>query len=954
MMKQENAENNFQFSDNILAKWQKLLNLLSQTFNIPTSLINRLDGEEISLLAINNTDTLYHFRNEKINKNPLYCKTVIESQKKLLVTSSTLNEQSPNHTKKDLETIAYLGYPIFLPNGNVFGSICVVDRKENSFSKEIENLIKHIKEIVELDIVTHLYFYTKGLRLEQKIEEQVKAIEKSKNKDRRIQNELRKEQNSTNKLNDQLKELHKNLFNSELTTHTLITKMNSAMVIFSAIWNEKGHIQDATYLDMNTANENMIGYRKEEILGKTIREVFPNTEQEWFLCFEQILAEDHPLKFELTHKSLGKQFVANAFNLGNNSFCVLYTEKKKDLPTPPKVEKIQDRYRSIFEGINSAVVVFDPVYNTENEVIDLRYSDMNPTNEKIMGFKLAELKGRTMLELFPKTKADFFQYFNQAQKGNRPISFEYYIDNMNKYYSSSVFPLQNQLVFTCYDISERILANKNLEESEQFHRAIFDNNGSIMLLIDPTNGAIINANNAALAYTGINKDSLLKMKISDLNTTDPNPIQKQFELIRKDKKTHSEFQHHTSTGEIRNIEVFASPIQKNNKQLQHIIINDITEQKQEHRKILSLSKAVEQAPISIIITNIDGMIEYANPSSCSLTGYNLDELIDQNPRILKSGEFSPQKYVTLWETISSGQNWDGEFYNRKKNGTYYWEQATIAPITDEKGQIINFIKIGKDITKQKELQEELREAKLKAEESDRLKTAFLANLSHEIRTPLNGILGFTDLLLDNDADITKKQSYGSIIRESGEQLMMIVGDLVKIAKIEAGQVSIRISSFSINELLNEIILFYQPEIVKKNLDLQVSIESCPEVTIRSDRKRIRQILDNLIKNAIKFTDKGHIQIKTKCEKNNLFFSVSDTGIGISKKDQNLIFDRFRQVEANASRNFGGNGLGLAISKEITLLMGGKLWVESEIGKGSCFSFIIPLDNIHQFKELKLK
>uniref|UniRef100_UPI0035679F9F PAS domain S-box protein n=1 Tax=Labilibaculum sp. TaxID=2060723 RepID=UPI0035679F9F len=941
-----------QISEDILTKWQKLINLLGSTFTIPSTLICLLNGEEINLIAKNQITNNSTVDCENINK--LYSKKVIESGKKVLVACEKLDGKALKNYNENAQHIAYLGYPIFLPNGNVFGSICVLNRNKNSFTKEVENLLTHIKEIIELDLAAHISFYAKSHCLEQKIREQIKSIEKSKEKDTEIRNKLKKEQSNTIELNSKIKELNKNLYISEVTTNTLITKMNSATALFSGIWDNKGQLHDAKFIDMNPANETMIGWKKEDILGKTIREIFPNTEQEWFHCFELIFTKGTPMKFELTHKGLGKHFLVNAFQLGYNSFCVLYSEKSKSLSQETKVKKVENPYRSFFEGINISIVVFNPIYNSDGKIINLIYSDMNPANEHIMNFQLGEVKGKSMLELFPQTKSDFFHHFNQAKEENRPVAFELYINSLDKYFSSSVFTLQDQFVFTCYDISERIKANKQQIESEQIHRAIFDNNGSIMMLIDSSDGSIVNANEAALTYTGYDKKSLLQMKIVDINKFDKETIQQQFEFLRANKKVHLEFQHRISSGEIKNIEVFASPIKLNNRKLQHIIINDTTEKKRDHRDVLKLSKALEQAPVSIVITDVNGLIEYTNPYSRSLTGYKLNELLGKNARIMKSGEVPHKNYEQLWKNITSGQNWEGEFYNRKKNGTHYWENATVAPITDENGQIISFIKVGQDITKQKELQHELRTAKLKAEESDRLKTAFLANLSHEIRTPLNGIMGFTDLLMNSDCDHDTKQTYGTIIQESGEQLMMIVSDLVKIAQIEAKQLSIRISSFSINKFLNEIALFYEPEILKKNLGFTISMGPYMAENIRSDRKRIRQILDNLIRNAIKFTNKGSIHLKVKYKNDCLTFSVSDTGIGISKEYQKMIFDRFRQIEENPTRNFGGNGLGLSISKEITELMGGNLWVESEPGEGSRFTFTIPLNNVDKFKELKQK
>ena len=172
--------------------------------------------------------------------------------------------------------------------------------------------------------------------------------------------------------------------------------------------------------------------------------------------------------------------------------------------------------------------------------------------------------------------------------------------------------------------------------------------------------------------------------------------------------------------------------------------------------------------------------------------------------------------------------------------------------------------------------------------------------------------------------------------------MMIIDDLVKIAQIEAGQLSIKQTKFAVKDLFNEILQFYKPEIADKALEIKISNPSGIACQIKSDHKRIRQIMDNLVKNAIKFTDKGEITLSTQCHKTHVLFSITDTGIGISKTHQKVIFDRFRQIENHNTRLYGGNGLGLAISKEIVELLGGELWVESKVGKGSTFNFTIPI------------
>ncbi len=240
----------------------------------------------------------------------------------------------------------------------------------------------------------------------------------------------------------------------------------------------------------------------------------------------------------------------------------------------------------------------------------------------------------------------------------------------------------------------------------------------------------------------------------------------------------------------------------------------------------------------------------------------------------------------------------------------------------------------------------LREAKEKAEESDRLKTAFLANMSHEIRTPMNSIIGFSDLLSDDEITKEEKNNYIAHINTAGNSLLNLINDILDIAKIEAGQILIAKSDCDINALFNELYLTLtqqKEKLDKKELTIIYNGQPSKKHTIYTDPQRLKQIMTNLLGNALKFTEKGFIEFGFDLVSTNKYmFFVKDTGIGISQENQQLIFKRFSQVDGSHTRNYGGTGLGLSISKNLTELMGGKLWVDSVQGQGSTFYFTLPL------------
>ena len=265
------------------------------------------------------------------------------------------------------------------------------------------------------------------------------------------------------------------------------------------------------------------------------------------------------------------------------------------------------------------------------------------------------------------------------------------------------------------------------------------------------------------------------------------------------------------------------------------------------------------------------------------------------------------------------------------------------PIYGSQGELIGVLGIGRDITHRYQAEQELIKSKDKAEESNRLKTSFLANISHEIRTPLNSILGFAEMLKDPGISSEDLHEFIGFIEMGGKRMLGIINDLIDISKIEAGLTEINLSTYSINEQIDDLYGFFKPEADKKNIGFLVHKGlSDHDSIINSDKGKIDAILINLIKNALKFTPIGKIELGYKKKDIFLEFFVMDTGIGIRPEKQEVIFERFRQGSESVNRSFEGSGLGLAISKAYVEILGGRLWVESEPDKGSTFHFTIPI------------
>jgi two-component system sensor histidine kinase/response regulator len=377
---------------------------------------------------------------------------------------------------------------------------------------------------------------------------------------------------------------------------------------------------------------------------------------------------------------------------------------------------------------------------------------------------------------------------------------------------------------------------------------------------------------------------------------------------------------------------------------------DITEEKKSESEFKKLHQAMMQSPISVLITDKDGYIEFFNPAFCKITGWNDQEILGKKPSILKSGFQPASFYERLWKTISSGNEWHGEFKNRKKNGELYWELASISPIKNNFGTITHYVKIAENISYLKKIEKDLKKAKQDAELANNYKNLFLANMSHEIRTPINTIIGFSELIKNENLPTQKRHKYSEIIEENSQSLLRLIDDIIDIAKIEANELKIKKEACALGELFSELEMTYNNFLKskqKQNLELVFQIpEEAHHDVIFTDPYRLKQIINNLYTNALKHTDIGRIEVGyTIINDNRIRFFVSDTGSGIPDSRLKNIFRRFTQSEESPDSDSSGSGLGLSISKDLAILLGGDISVKSVEGEGSIFFLTLPYDKI---------
>jgi PAS domain S-box-containing protein len=618
----------------------------------------------------------------------------------------------------------------------------------------------------------------------------------------------------------------------------------------------------------------------------------------------------------------------------------------------------EKKYRRIFDA-------FPDIY--VKTTFDGTINEASPSVNKLLGYSQSELIGKNSSQFY-YTKSDW-ESVKQLFSGDK-------LENVNDFdtrlktkdgkaldcsfsarviYDDDNNPIEIEGVFR--DISDRKKAEKVIYESERKLSTLLGNlQGMAYRCQIDRDWTMEFVSNGCLDLTGYEMNEVVNNAIISYNDIILEEDRADVWIQVQDALLHRRpfkllYRIVTKQGIIKWVSEQGIGILEGNKVVAlEGFITDVTSQKQKEEEIRKFSRSVEQSPNIIVITDLFANIEYVNPRFSEITGYSFDEVKGKNPSLLKSGNTPKAVYEGLWNTIKSGKDWHGELQNRRKNGELYWESANIYPLKDDNGFITHFIAMKEDISERKKMEQELITAKEKAEESDKLKSAFLANMSHEIRTPMNSILGFSQLLNEEGASEVEKEHYINLILNNGKDLMNLIDDIIDISKIEVKQLKVFNSVFDLDELFHELLMNFESYLKTKSAksDLKL-VHNKPNpnssLFINTDIDRLKQVIKNLIDNAIKFTDRGHVEFGYQIQKNNrkqeLLIFVKDTGIGIPKKKQSIIFESFTQASDSDSKIYGGTGLGLAISKRIVELLGGKIWLESEKNSGSSFYISFP-------------
>jgi PAS domain S-box-containing protein len=621
-----------------------------------------------------------------------------------------------------------------------------------------------------------------------------------------------------------------------------------------------------------------------------------------------------------------------------------------DIDDRKKAEEVirqnEERFRQVAE--TNQTVIWE--INTEGI-----YTYVSPMAEKIWGYKPADLVGKVnYFNLHPEEGRQ--EYIEQTMKFlTETGSFNDLVNPIQKRDGSMIWVTSNGLpifdehgTLTGYrgsdqDITERLLAENELRK----FKTISDQ-ANYGTAITDLEGTIIYVNEYYAQMHGWDSKLLIGENLTILYNEQHLPKVNKLlqELKTKGSLSAKEVDHISKDGIEFPTLTNASVVYDEHQQPIFMATSaiDITEIKAARLELLKLTQAVVQSPVSVIITDTNGVIEYVNPRFIEISGFSSEEVIGQHTRVLNSGHQSDAIYKELWNTILSGKMWQGELLNKKKNGDLFWEKVSISPIKDDQGETIRFLAIKEDITKQKKLMEDLIIAKDKAEESNRLKTAFMNNISHEVRTPLNGILGFGDFMLDNSLDQTERLEYYNILKHSSDRLQQTITDIMDISELTAGSVNPNYDNVQIVKVITRLTEDLRNACAQKNILVSFQIPDDTEnLVLHTDEEIFTKILRQLLSNAEKFTTFGRIILGFQINGVEIEFFVKDTGQGIATDKMELIFEPFMQEDVSTTRGHEGSGLGLAIARRFVELLNGKLWVESVKDKGSTFFFTLPLE-----------
>jgi PAS domain S-box-containing protein len=613
----------------------------------------------------------------------------------------------------------------------------------------------------------------------------------------------------------------------------------------------------------------------------------------------------------------------------------------------------EQRFHNLFDKANEGLILL---------TMDGKIAEVNQSFAMMHGYTVSELKNMDIRDLDVLRESAFESRAEVMRRINAGEVVRFEVEHFHKdghsfFISNTVskINIDDQQFYLAFhqDITERKQAEVALQKSEELYRKLLNTIPDIIVITDIEGNITYASDKLDSFLENVPKENIYgKNMLSFIAEHDLPRAIENTNLMFNNALGVKEYQLKFSNNISLDAEINGDIIRdrENNPLGIVFVIRNINERKrleEEKRRtdsrILTLSMAIEQSPVTTVITDLAGNIEFVNPKFTETTGYTAEEAIGKNSRILKSGDKPDTEYKELWDTILSGQNWHGVFQNKRKNGELYWESAVISAVRDNEGAITHFLAVKEDITDRKKSEEEIKRKNEQLIQLNAEKDKFFSIISHDLRGPFNGFLGLTRVMAEDLQDFTKEQiqKMAASMRDSATNLFGLLENLLEWSRLQRGITTFEPQSFLLMPMMAETMRPVMDSANRKGIEISVEIPN--DLEVFADEYMLASTIRNLASNAVKFTTKGgKVTIAANTiPGNSVEFSIMDTGIGMYPE---MVHDLFRldvQTNRKGTENEPSSGLGLLLCKDFVEKHGGTLWVESEEGKGSVFYFSIP-------------
>ena len=705
-----------------------------------------------------------------------------------------------------------------------------------------------------------------------------------------------------------------------------------------------GQDLDGKILLWNEGAHHLYGYEAAEVVGKLNSSVLHTSEDiQAGKHLEMMKAALRDGKWEgtVTRQPKGsKRFPARVvltprYDRADQPIGFLLISKNisEEIKLSEELKAIQYYARSLIEASLDPLVMISP----EGIV-----TDVNQATELVTGIPRQRLIGTDFFSYFTepeRAREAYKQVFSQGFVRDYPLAIRHLSGNITHVlYNASVYKDDKGVVLGVFaaarDITQQIMAQELQRAYSRYARSLIEANLDPLVTISPE-GKITDVNEASVKVTGVPKDQLIGTDFSNYFTEPEKAGAGYKQVLQEGLVRDYPLSIRHTTGTVTDVLYNASVYRDEKGKVLGVFAaaRDVTDRGRAEKKFRGL---LEAAPDAIVIADDKGIIVLVNSQTEKLFGYPRDLILGNSFEMLIPQRFHSVIPSTNYFVNPEARPMGLELYGLRQDGSEFPVEISYSPLETEAGVLVSAAI--RDVSERKRFQESL-------EKANQLKSEFLANMSHELRTPLNGIIGFSEFLIDEKTGPVnaKQKEYLGDILNSGRHLLQLINDILDLAKVESGKMELTIEAFSLGKMVSEVTSIVNPAIKKKHLDLQVSIDDAVDA-VKLDQQKLKQVLYNLLSNAAKFTDdNGKIEVRARPhEKGFVRLEVQDSGIGIKPEDIEKLFVEFQQLDAGSDRRYQGTGLGLALTKSIVEMMGGTIGVESEPGKGSTFTAILPI------------